>query len=235
LLSSRLLPALFHCPVRRIPVARFRELHLASTRSHPPRPCWIDFGSCTNFCAVSSVLGLVAAEALVTGAKYCAPTADVAAALLLIANVATAAAPATAAAFPALGPIGVLAASSARVFPAFSSTALPPTSATAGAAYSAVALTVCVVALPSAVAALRWVAVRVAKSASLGPGGLRLVLAPLRARSSAVSAFTVAWSPWAVRHLLSAASSWVRRALLAWASAELEPGRSSGACRLGGE
>jgi hypothetical protein len=45
-----------------------------------------------------------------------------------IADVATAAAPATATAFPALGPIEVFAASSARLFPAFSSTALPPTS-----------------------------------------------------------------------------------------------------------
>ena len=67
-----------------------------------------------------------------------------------------------------------------------------------------------------------------------GPGGLRLVLAPLRARSSAVSASTAAWSPWTVRRLPSAVGSWVRKTLLAWASAEPGLGRSSGACRLSG-
>jgi len=145
--------------------------------------------------AVSSVLGLVAAETWAAGAACCAPTISVAAALLLIATVAAAAAPATAATFPAPGPIGVFAASSTRVFPALSSTALPPTSATAGAASSALAPTVCVVAAPPAAAASRWVAALVAKSVSLGPGGLRLVFAPLRVRSSAASASTAAWSP----------------------------------------
>jgi hypothetical protein len=117
---------------------------------------------------------------------------------------------ATADAFPARSPIGVLAASSARFFPVFSSTALPPSSVTAGAASSAVALTVGVEAAPPAVAASRWVAVLVAKSVSLGPGGLRLVLAPLHARSSAVSTSTAAWSPWTARRLPSAAGSWVQ-------------------------
>ena len=118
-----------------------------------------------------------------------------ASALLPIADVATAAAPAAAAAFPARGPIVVFAAGSARVFPALSSTALPPTSVTAGAASSTAALTVGVVAAPPTVAASRWVAALVAKSVSLGPGGLRLVFAPLRVRSSAASASTAAWSP----------------------------------------
>ena len=145
--------------------------------------------------AVSPALGLVAAEAWAAGAVCCAPAIGAGAALPPLADVATAAAPATAAAFPARGPIGAFAASSARVFPAFSSTALPPTSATAGAASSAVAPTVCVVAAPPAVAASRWVAALVAKSVSLGPGGLRLVFAPLRVRSSAASASTAAWSP----------------------------------------
>jgi hypothetical protein len=129
------------------------------------------------------------------GAVCCAPASSVAAALLPIADMATAAAPAAAAAFPARGPIGVFAASSARIFPALSSTALPPTYVAVGAASSTAALTVGVVAAPPAVTASRWVAVLVAKSVSLGPGGLRLVLAPLRARSSAVGASTAAWSP----------------------------------------
>jgi len=145
--------------------------------------------------AVSSVLGLVTAEAWVVGAACCAPAIGAAAALLPIADVATAAAPAAAAAFPARGPIGVFAASSARVFPALSSTALPPTSVTVGAVSSIAALTVGVAAASPTVAASRWVAVLVAKSVSLGPGGLRLVFAPLRVRSSAASASTAAWSP----------------------------------------
>ena len=168
------------------------------------------------------------------GAACCAPAIGAAAALLPIADVATAAAPAAAAAFPARGPKGVFAASSARVFPAFPSTALPPSSVTPGAVSSAAALTVGVEAAPPAVAASRWEAVLVATSVSLGPGGLRLVLAPLRARSSAVSASTAAWSPWTVRRLPSAVGFWVRKTQLAWASAEPGLGRSSGACRLGG-
>jgi len=184
--------------------------------------------------AVSSVLGLVTAEAWAAGAVCCAPTIGAGAALLPIANVAAAAAPATAAAFPAPGPIGAYAASYSRVFPAFSSTALSPTSATAGAASSAVAPTVGVAAAPPTVAASRWMAVLGAESVFLGPGGLRLVLAPLRARSSAVSASTAAWSPWTVRRLPSAVGSWVRKTQLAWASAKHGLGRSSGACRLGG-
>jgi hypothetical protein len=134
------------------------------------------------FVAVSSVLGLVAAKARAAGAECCAPAVGVATALLFIADVATAAAPAAAAAFPARGPIGVFAASSARVFPAFSSTALPPTSVTAGAVSSADALAAGIVAAPPAVAVFRWVAVLVAKYISLVPGELRLVLAPLRPR-----------------------------------------------------
>jgi len=119
----------------------------------------------------------------------------------------TAGGPAAAAAFPARGPIGVFAASSAHAFFACSSNALPPTSVTAGAASSAVALTVGVVAAPPAVATSRLLAVLEAKSVSLGPEGLRLVLAPLRAHSFAVSASTAAWSPWAVRCLPSATGS----------------------------
>ena len=144
---------------------------------------------------VSSVLVLVSADTWAAGAACCAPAIGAAAALLPIADVATTAAPAAAAVFPARGPIGVFAAGSARVFPALSSTALPPTSVTVGGASSAVAPTVGVVAAPPAVTASRWVAVLVAKSVSLGPGGLRLVFAPLRARSSAASASTAAWSP----------------------------------------
>jgi hypothetical protein len=92
--------------------------------------------------AVSSGLGLIAVKAWAAGAACCAPTISVAAALLLIADVANTAAPAAAAAFPARGPIGVFAASSAHVFPALSSTTLPPTSVTVGAASSTAALTV---------------------------------------------------------------------------------------------
>jgi hypothetical protein len=180
-----------------------------------------------------SVLGLVVGKSRATGAACRAPTIGVAAAPLLIADVATAAVPAAAAAFTARGPIGVFAASSARVFPALSSTALPPTSVTVVAASSTAALTVYVVAAPPAVAASRWVTVLVAESVSLGPEGLRL-LAPLHARSSAVSASTAAWSPWAVRRLPSAVGSWMRKTLLIWASAEPGLGRSSGTCRLGG-
>jgi hypothetical protein len=138
--------------------------------------------------AVSSVFDFVEAQAWAAGAACCAPTIGAAAALPLIADVATTVGPAAAAAFPARGPIGAFAAGSARVFPALSSAALPPTSVTVGAASSIAALTVGVVAAPPTVAASRWMAVLGAESVSLGPGGLRLVLAALRARSSAVSA-----------------------------------------------
>jgi len=134
------------------------------------------------FVAVSTVLGLVAAKARAAGAECCAPAVGVATALLFIADVATAAAPATATAFPARCPIGVFAASSARVFPAFSSTAFPPTSVIAGAVSSTAALAAGVVAAPPEVAVFRWVAVLVAKSISLVPGELWLVFAPLRTR-----------------------------------------------------
>jgi hypothetical protein len=176
--------------------------------------------------AIAPVLGL-AAEAWAAGAACCAPTICNDAALLLIPDAANAAAPAAAAAFPALGPIELFATSSARVFPAFSFTALPSTSVTAGAASSAAALTAGVVAPPPAVAASRWVAVLVDRSLFLGPGGLRLVLAPLRARSSAVSASKAARSSWTARRLLSAAGSWVSKTLLTWASAEPGLGRST--------
>jgi hypothetical protein len=55
--------------------------------------------------AISSVLGLVAAEAWAAGAACCASTTSAAAARPLIADVATTVGPAAAAAFTACGPV----------------------------------------------------------------------------------------------------------------------------------
>ena len=150
---------------------------LASARRPPPGIAGAAAAAALISVAIASVLGLVVVKSRVAGAVCYTPAVGAAAARLPIADVATKAALATAAAFPALGLIGVFAASSARVFPAISSTALPPTSVAAGAASSAVALTVGVVAAHPALAASRWVAVLV--SVSLVPGWLRLMLAPL--------------------------------------------------------
>jgi hypothetical protein len=69
-------------------------IHLVFARRHPPGPFWSTAAAELILVAISSVLSLVAAEALAASAMYCASKICVAAALLLIADVATTAAPA---------------------------------------------------------------------------------------------------------------------------------------------